>query len=207
MASRNAGEWPEPATRPRSRAPWSAASATPRHEIAPAAHCAPGRVLGAWAISAPRPHRRRVDGRPPRPLPFGPTPGALGPPDRDGVLRSLENALAACRRHRRPLTLVWLDVAAPPGAGDAVLAGVAATVRATLRDTDGVWRDGAHSLVLLLADADGPSAEPALARLRLRLRRDGVTGVRMGRAAPAPGIDARTLLEIARGDCLPAGRR
>lgn len=171
------------------------------------ARCAPAVPLGAWIIAASRPHRRRVDGRPPRPLPFGPTPGTLGPADPEGVLRSLSHALDSARRHRRPLTLVWLDVAPLEGADGEALGRIAATVRATLRETDGVWRDGAHSLVLLLADTDGPSAEPALARLRMRLRRDGTAGVRMGRAAPAPGIDAPTLLAVARADCRPLSGR
>lgn len=122
------------------------------------------------------------------------------------MLRSLGLALDAARRFRRPLTLVWLDLAPSGEAGDEVLEHVAATVRATLRETDGVWRDGEHSLVLLLSDTDGPSAEPALARLRMRLKGDRVPGVRMGRAAPAPGIDAATLLAVARADCLPVGR-
>lgn len=168
--------------------------------------CAPADVLGAWVIAVPRPHRRSVDGRPPRPLPFGPTPGGLGPADPDGVRRSLAHALEAARRHRRPLTLVWLDVALPAGAGDQELVRVAATVRATVRETDGVWRDGPHSLVLLLADSDGPSCEPALARLRMRLRGDGLAPVRMGRAAPAPGLDPDTLLALARADCRPLSR-
>ena len=78
-----------------------------------------------------------------------------------------------------------------------------AIVRRTVRDTDGLWRDGECSLILLLTDADGPNAEPALARLRMRLKADGLAGASMGRAAPAPGIDAQTLLTLAREDLRP----
>ena len=149
------------------------------------------------AIAHPR--RRRADARPPRPAPFAPTTGALGPPDPEAVRRSVAAALEAARRMRRPLTLVLLEMDDP-----ARLARVARLVRSTLRATDGVWRRDESSLALLLADADGPSAEPALARVRLRLRREGLAGAAsMGRAAAAPGIAAEDLLELARADRRP----
>jgi GGDEF domain-containing protein len=151
------------------------------------------------AIAGPR--RRRSDSRSPRPLPFGPTPGQIGPPDPAGVLRSLEHALDAARRARRPMTLVALEL--PPPAGEEALSQVARLVRNTVRDTDGLWRDGERSLVLLLTDADGPNSEPALARLRLRLRAERLNAVLMGRAAPPPGIGAADLLTLARDDCRP----
>ena len=79
-----------------------------------------------------------------------------------------------------------MDVPEPSDAE--ALARVAALVRTTVRDTDGLWSDGPGSLVLVLVDVDGPNSEPALARLRLRLRREGFGAARMGRASPAPGI-------------------
>ena len=152
------------------------------------------------------PRRRSSDVRRPRPLPFGPAPGGIGPADPDGVMRSIEYALEAAQRHRRPLTLVALT--APVPCTDDELARLAGIVRRTVRDTDGLWRDGEESLVLLLTDADGPNSEPALARLRMRLRSEGLSGVSMGRAAPAPGIGAPDLLGLARDDLRPiAGRR
>lgn len=149
------------------------------------------------AIAGPR--RRRADGRPTTPPAFGPTPGGLGAPDPTGVVRSVQHAIEACRRQRRPLTLVSLEL---PGdaAGREPLGRVADLVRSTVRGTDGLWRDGAASLVLVLSDVDGPGCEPALARLRLRLRREGLGGVLMGRAATAPGIGAEDLMELARSD-------
>lgn len=159
------------------------------------------------AIAGPR--RRRSDARRPQPLPFGPTPGQIGPPDPAGVLRSLEHALDAARRTRRPMTLVALEV--PPPADEDGLSALAAIVRSTVRETDGLWRDGDCSLVLLLTDADGPNSEPALARLRLRLKGAHRREVLMGRAAPPPGIGAGDLLLLARADCRPisqgGGRR
>ena len=144
------------------------------------------------------PQRRRGDARRPQARPFGPTPGALGPPDAAAMMRSLEHALASARRMRRPITLVVLELAHPAD-GDA-LARVADLVRRTVRDTDGIWRDGRCGLALVLMDADGPTGEPALARLRMRLRSEGLRGVLMGRAAAAPGIGAADLLDLARED-------
>lgn len=150
------------------------------------------------AVAFPR--RRRADGRPPMPAPFAPTPATLGPPDAQAVRHSIEAALEAARRLRRPLTLVALHVEGAGPAGERLLARTAELVRRTVRQSDGVWRDGPLTLVVLLADADGPTAEPALARIRLRLRREGVRGIGMGRATPAPGISAADLLVLAHGD-------
>ncbi len=148
------------------------------------------------AIAGPR--RRKADGREVAAPAFGPTPGGMGPADPAGVARSIDLALEASRRSRRPLTLVAMEV--PEGTDAEGLVRFAGLVRSTVRDTDGLWRDGQGSLVLLLADVDGPGCEPALARLRLRLRREGFGSALMGRASPAPGIGSLDLLELARGD-------
>jgi hypothetical protein len=153
-------------------------------------------------VSGPR--RRRTDGRRPRQPAFGPAPAALGPPDPAALLSSLGEALQAARNQRRPMTLVCLSVPERDGAG---LSRVAALTRNTVRDTDALWRDGERGLALLLADADGPTSEPALARLRLRLRGRGLGEVMMGRAAPPPGIGAEELLRLARADRRPVGGR
>jgi hypothetical protein len=102
------------------------------------------------------------------------------------------------------MTLVCLAL---PSSDPAALDRVAALARRTVRDTDGIWRDGERGLAVLLADADGPTSEPALARLRLRLRDRGMGGVLMGRAAPPPGIGAEELLLLARADGRPVGGR
>ena len=146
------------------------------------------------------PSRRRTDLRPAHAL-FGPTPGALSPVDRAAFLRSLELALESARRERRSLTLVVVDLG--PNAGDAVLARSARLVRNTIRESDGVWRTGARSLAVLLQDADGPTAEPAVARLRLRLKADGAAAGRVGRATAAPGIAPEELMGLAEADCRP----
>lgn len=147
---------------------------------------------------ATEPQRRRSDARRPQARPFGPSPGALGPPDPDGVTRSLELAIESSRRMRRPITIVSLEL--PPPADERTLSRVAGSVRSTVRDTDGLWHDGTASLIVVLTDADGPNSEPALARLRLRLCAEGFGAVLMGRAAAAPGISATALLGLARDE-------
>ncbi len=153
------------------------------------------------AEETPRPGRRRSDARRPQPLPLAPTPGALGPPDPRGVRGSLRNALETARRMRRSVVLVSLELAASHGEGE--LARLATLLRRTVRDTDALWRDGQRSLLLLLADIDGPGSEPALARIRLRMRNEGLGTALMGRAAPAPGVGAEELLTLAREDARP----
>lgn len=154
------------------------------------------------AVTGPR--RRRTDRARPRPPAFEPTPAAMGPPDPHALLNALEAALEWARRQRRPMTLVCL---AMPSSDPAALDRVAALARRTVRDTDGIWRDGERGLAVLLADADGPTSEPALARLRLRLRGRGMGAVLMGRAAPPPGIGAHELLLLARADGRPVSGR
>jgi GGDEF domain-containing protein len=144
--------------------------------------------------------RRAADDRPPQPG-FGPTPGAVGPPDPEGFARTLSAALEGARRARRALTLVRIEVVPRGGAdGERELCEVARLVRATVRESDGIWRDGPASLALLLADTDGPNAEPALARMRLRLRGRVHADVLIGRAAAQPGVSAGVLQELARSD-------
>lgn len=144
------------------------------------------------------PRRRRSDARARPTSAFGPASDGIGAADPDGAARSVALALETSRRLRRPLTVVAMEASDP--SDEEALARVASLVRVTVRDTDGLWRDGPGSLVVVLADVDGPNSEPALARLRLRLRREGFGQTLMGRASPAPGISAVALLEIARGD-------
>ncbi|MFN8110471.1 MAG: hypothetical protein U0Y82_11600 [Thermoleophilia bacterium] len=146
------------------------------------------------------PRRRDADDRP-RPALIAPTPaGPLGVPDAAGVLRSIEVALAAARKGRRHLTLVNIQVNGEAADREVVLHQVAGMVRNMVRASDGIWRDSPSSIAVLLADVDGPTVEPVVARIRLRLK-DGLPGrTRMGRAAAPPGVGAADLLELARGD-------
>jgi hypothetical protein len=150
-------------------------------------------------VATAGPRRRRTD-RGERPPALGPVPVALGPPDPAALVAALDAALTTARARRRPATLVCLAV---PDSGGPELEAVAALARRTVRATDAMWRDGRNGVALLLADVDGPSSEPALARLRLRLRGRGMGRVAMGRAAPPPGVGARELLLLARADLRP----
>src|SRR5262249_17214838 len=115
--------------------------------------------------------------------------------------RPVDVGWVAARRERRSLTLVVVELG--PSAGDALLARVAQLVRNTIRESDGLWRTGTRALTVLLQDADGPEAEPAVARIRLRLRGDGA-GATRGRGAPAaPGIAPEELMGLAEADCRP----
>ncbi len=149
------------------------------------------------------PGRRRGDAREPSPGPLGAAAGAPGDADPDDLRPSLEHALDAARRTRRPLTLVALEL---PDANAPQVSRFTSIIRHTVRDTDGLWSDGPAGVILVLVDADGPNSEPALARLRMRLRSEGMGAARMGRAAPAPGISAEDLLALARADRQPIAR-
>lgn len=143
------------------------------------------------------PLRRKTDLRPRSAL-FGPTPGAIEPVDRESFLKSLDHALDASRRGRRFVTLIVVDVQDP--VTEAVIAKLSAIVRHMIRETDAMWRTSVRSLTVLLADADGPSAEPAVARLRLRLRAESPSALAIGRATAAPGIDPMELIDLAKSD-------
>jgi hypothetical protein len=145
------------------------------------------------------PRRRRADAQPPRPPLIAPTPPAAAAPDTGEVVQSITLALEAAKRTRRHMTL--LTVALVPGGRDpaADLDELIAVVRRTIRAGDGVWRDGASGLAILLADVDAATSEPVLARMRLRMK-GGPGRVRMGRATAAPGIAAADLLELAHFD-------
>ena len=152
------------------------------------------------AMEAPGPGRRRKDDLRAKPLPLAPPPGAGGSSEPGGA-GSLRDALETARRMRRSVVLVSLELTAARGEGD--LERLATLLRRTVRDTDAIWRDSRRSLLLLLADIDGPGSEPALARIRLRLRGEGLGTALMGRAAPAPGVAPEELLILAREDARP----
>ena len=48
--------------------------------------------------------------------------------------------------------------------------------------------------------ADGPNAEPVVARLRMRMRAEAGAPLTIGRATAAPGIDPMTLIDLAKSD-------
>lgn len=118
-------------------------------------------------------------------------------------MRAVGEALSALRRARRPMTLASLELEPPADEGDLVQ--LAELVRAQVRDSDGLWRDGPLALLILLTDADGPSADVPLGRIRRSLRGEGYDEALLGRASPPPGIDLIGLMELLRDDARPLG--
>jgi diguanylate cyclase (GGDEF)-like protein len=82
------------------------------------------------------------------------------------------------RRHRRPLTLAYVDLddfkqvndRLGHAAGDAALRLAADTMRQHLRGTDALGRLGGDEFAVLLPEADAAGAQMVIARLRDRLR-------------------------------------
>ncbi len=143
------------------------------------------------------PLRRKTDLRPRSAL-FGPTPGPVEPVNREAFLKSLDHALDASRRGRRFVTLVVVDL--EQDSAEELISRLANVVRHMIRETDAMWRTGKKSFTILLADADGPNAEPVVARLRLRMRTEAKAPMSIGRATAAPGIDPMTLIDLAKAD-------
>ena len=150
------------------------------------------------------PLRRKTDLHPRSAL-FGPTPGAVEPVDRESFMKSLDHALDASKRGRRFVTLVMVELDAPTT--DAVVGRTATVLRRMIRETDAMWRTDKRVFTILLADADGPSAEPAVARLRLRLIGELPGPASVGRATAAPGIAPDVLVDLARSDQRPLRNR
>lgn len=92
----------------------------------------------------------------------------------------VDHALAMARRGH-PLTLMLVDLAAGPSAGDAAedaLYGLAACLREELRGTDLAMRQGADRFLVLLADTDESGAQAVMRRLEGSV--EGVAELRAG---------------------------
>lgn len=84
---------------------------------------------------------------------------------------------AMCERHKRPLTVAYLDLddfkrvndEFGHAQGDLVLATVGTVLRETARETDLVARLGGDEFAIALAETDAAGAEIVLSRLRARL--------------------------------------
>ena len=139
---------------------------------------------------------RDTRGGQPALIPASPS-DALPQPHLKAFEEALVTALERSRQSRRALSLVLVEVSP---ADDGAVAGVLTIIRETIRDSDGVWRTEPEHLWVILADAGGPSAEPALARLRESMRGQETVKVRIGRAAAMPGTDAQQLQLIAAFD-------
>jgi len=105
-----------------------------------------------------------------------------GLPNRRGFLEASEGALARARRSRLPLSLAIADVdhfkrvndTWGHAAGDAVLRGVAATIRSSLRAQDLVARWGGEEFILLLPDTPAAGALHVAGSIRVAVAARGV---------------------------------
>jgi two-component system, cell cycle response regulator len=101
------------------------------------------------------------------------TDALTGAGNRRSFDEALGHEMARAKRHGQPLSLVMLDIDhfkrindahGHPG-GDEVLRAVAATLRATLRDGDVLFRYGGEEFAVLLPYAQGPGAVTAAERM------------------------------------------
>ncbi len=98
------------------------------------------------------------------------------------LLTQLAALVSGARRHDRPLSIVMLDIdhfksindTYGHAAGDAVLAGVATTLRDRLRTEDWVGRLGGEEFLALLPDVDGDGAAVVAEELRRSVEGMGV---------------------------------
>jgi diguanylate cyclase (GGDEF)-like protein len=105
------------------------------------------------------------------------TDALTGIPNRRAFFEAATLELERTRRTGRPVTLAYVDCddfkdvndARGHAEGDALLAEVARTIRATSRAVDAVARLGGDEFGLLLPETDAAEAEAMLARLRATL--------------------------------------
>ncbi len=98
------------------------------------------------------------------------------------LLTQLAALVSGARRHDRPLSIVMLDIdhfksindTYGHAAGDAVLAGVATTLRERLRTEDWVGRLGGEEFLALLPDVDADGAAVVADELRRSIEAIGV---------------------------------
>lgn len=98
--------------------------------------------------------------------------------NRREFMASLDRAIAAARRNRRPLALAILDIdhfkrvndTYGHPAGDAVIRTVASTAVDIMRGQDTVGRLGGEEFAVVLPDCSGDNAFAACERLRVAMR-------------------------------------
>ncbi len=142
------------------------------------------------------PLRRRIDERPTAAAVAVPMPETepVNAPVLNGLLAAV---LDSAHEARRSVTFVIVEAR---GFGNQ--ADLGEVIRPIVREGDVLWRTGPRSLAMVLVDADGPSGECAVARIRDRLRTTTRLGVALGRATAAPGIPADDLVQLAQANLL-----
>jgi diguanylate cyclase (GGDEF)-like protein len=103
--------------------------------------------------------------------------------NRRGLEQALERELARYTRYKYSLTVAMVDLdhfkrlndTHGHATGDAVLVGVAALLKQTLRETDVLGRVGGEEFVLLLPHTNAEESYAILERLRMAVEQDGGT--------------------------------
>lgn len=133
------------------------------------------------------------------------TDSLTGAMSRSAILRRLEDEAARTRRHKRPLSVVFLDVDGLKAtndeyghtAGDSLLRNLTEVVMSNTRSTDAFGRVGGDEFLLLLPETDDVGASAVVTKLAQAMNESNVT-VSFGTAS-VPWIDseAEKLIEAA----------
>ena len=160
------------------------------------------------------PRRRSSDTRRPVHSPSARRPATSARPTRTAWMRSLEFALEARAAAPAPDD-ARRDLGARLPSRRTTWRGSRPSCAARCATPTGCGGTARSSLILLLTDADGPNSEPALARLRMRLKAEGLVGHVHGprgagaghRRPDAAGAGARRPAPDRRAAALAAGER
>lgn len=139
-----------------------------------------------------------------------PLTGAL---NRRGFQRAAAALLAGVTRLGHPASIVLIDLddfksfndAHGHAAGDELLRWAVERIAASLRPTDSIARMGGDEFAVLLAGADRPAAQAAVARIRADLAARVQTSCGLA-SAPADGTDIDALYRAADSDLYAAKR-
>lgn len=129
--------------------------------------------------------------------------------NRAGVLELVERERERALRYRRNLSVIFIDLDSLKrvndlhghAAGDALITTVAHTLRAVLRNSDGVGRLGGDEFLAVLPETDARGARAAIDRVKQALA--SVT-IRVGRTilTPSASFGLATLAEVGQGDLI-----
>ena len=114
--------------------------------------------------------------------------GLTGLPNRQSTYDALATMIVRAQRMRADLTVVMFDLdhfkqvndTYGHAAGDIILRAVAASMRATVRESDIIGRVGGEEFLILLPDATEQDAQLIVERLRASLRLTGVAYLESG---------------------------
>ena len=148
---------------------------------------------------------RRSSDRRSRGQPAVPSAPPAAPAAPEAAIEALADALAVCRRLRRPLTVLLVEIARPESAPR--LPDLARFLGETLRDSDGVWPMRHDRVLAVLADADAQGSMPPVERIRERLGPGVAAALVLGQVTVPPGAQADDVLRLAEDARTPLAPR